>query len=152
MSSVENQAEVVADQDTVVVPLKVKTTPVKRNFTVISITRDDVDQDFKDGKFSSKTPAGAARKAAYKACKTLYKDDDDCEIKVVIKEVTKGTTSSKLYSYKASRTLATKDVDFKGATSGVKIPFKFAMNLKSLKKDATGNVTETLVTDDITVA
>lgn len=158
MSSVEGE-----QPKTIVVDLNEKTTPkdsaVKRTFTVLQVTRDDAVVDFNGGRFQSKTPAGAARKAANQVCKKLYKDEDNCEIEIVIRETTKSTpaaknAASKEYRYKASRTLNTKAVDFKGTAGAVNIPFKYAMNLKSLKKDSSGKVVEEPVpveTDGATV-
>jgi len=123
------------------------TKTTKRTFTVLSVTRNDNEQEFKGGKFQSNTPAGAARKAANQACKSLYqKEDDNITIDIVIKEITKNkagrSNQNKEYAYRATRSLNTKDVGFKGnAGTSVKIPFNFSMDLKSLKKDVAGNVT-----------
>jgi hypothetical protein len=112
----------------------------KRSFTVLRVTREGNTEEFEGGNFQSVTPAGAARKAANKACKTLYGKEEHCSIEIVIKEVTKNHPS-KEYTYRATRTKDTKDVPFKGNTGDVqKIPFNFSMNLKALKKDVKGNV------------
>jgi hypothetical protein len=120
--------------------------PKKRSFNVLRVTRDGQEEEFKSGRFHSKTPAGAARKAANQACKTLYGDEDNCSIDITIKETSRNH-SGKEYSYRATRTLNTKDVPFKGTSGQVNIPFKYAMKLNSLKKTLTG---ATVVDKDVT--
>jgi len=112
---------------------------LKRTFTVSWVTREGNTEPFDGGRYQSKTPAGAARKAANQACKTLYGKENNCSIEISIKEVTKNS-SNKDYTYKATRTLDTKDVPFKGNSGKVNIPFNFSMNLKAVKKDVTGKV------------
>ena len=115
---------------------------VKRTFTVLSVKRDGKEEDYSGKKIASYTPGGAARKSATQACKTLYGSEPHCVVDISIRETTKNATP-KEYSYRATRTLNTKDVDFKNNTGEkIKIPFKYSMTLKSLKKDAAGNVTE----------
>jgi hypothetical protein len=121
-----------ADAETEV---KIVKDSLKRNFTVVRVTSNGEVQDFVGGKFQSKTPAGAARKAANQACKTLFGDADHCSIDIFIKETTKNH-ASKEYPYRAVRALADKKVPFAGNTGKeVKIDFKYSMNLKSLKKE-----------------
>ena len=124
----------------------------KRSFSVLKVTRDGNEEDFKGGKFLSMTPAGGARKAASQACKTLYSNEDNCTIDITMKEVTRNHPS-KEYSYRATRTLNNKDVGFKGNAGEVKIFFRYSIALKSLKKDAKGNVVEEkeVVNDQSTV-
>ena len=117
----------------------------KRVFTVLYVRcqGSGEESEFKGGKYSSKTPAGAARKSANQACKILY-NETDCEIEISIKETTKNG-SSKEYTYKASRSLSKKQVEFKGSDGKVPIPFKYSMTLKSLKKSPTGEIVATAV-------
>lgn len=148
MSSAENvetaPVEVAPQTPEIVEPVPVapkKNTAAKRNFTVVSVVREGKEEDFKGGKYQAKTPAGAARKAANQACKSLY-EKENCTVEITIKETTKNHPS-KEYSYQATRTHGTKDVNFK--ESGVKIPFEFSMLLKSLKKAKNGEVVATPV-------
>ena len=155
VAATEPVAETTSDvtAETVVVvggTVSAKKAASKRSFTVLKVTREGQEQSFKGGKFHSGTPAGAARKAANQACKTLFTDLDVCEIEIGIKEVTKNGTS-KAYSYKATRKLAEKAVEFSGADSKIKIPFKYTMELKSLKCVGEKVVEET-VNEDVTVA
>jgi hypothetical protein len=120
----------------------------KRSFTVLQVIRDNKEEDFKGGKYNSRTPAGAARKAANTACKSLYGKEPLCTIDIHIKEITKHQPNvknhqSKNYGYRAVRTKDTKDVPFAGTSGKVSIPFEFSMSLRSLKKDKSGT-TETI--------
>ncbi|KAI8823795.1 hypothetical protein BJ741DRAFT_634299 [Chytriomyces cf. hyalinus JEL632] len=109
-------------------------TGVKRNFVVVYVAVDGEKKETKGGKYSSGTPAGAARKAANHACKVLFKDSPLCTIEISIREVSKAGVS-KEYSYMATRKTADKAVEFSNATQKIKIPFKYTMELKSLKQD-----------------
>lgn len=117
----------------------------KRTFTVLQVSRDGKEEEFKGGRYQSKTPAGAARKAATQACKMLYGKEEHCSIDIHIKEVTKNHPT-KEYGYRAIRTKDTKDVPFAASTGKVSIPFEFSMNLRSLKKDKADNVENETVT------
>lgn len=129
------------ENETLAVDVSKSKSQVKRVFTVLKVTHENQEGDFKGGKFQSKTPAGAARKAANQACKAIY-GNEDCTIEISIKETTKNG-SSKEYPYEATRKLNEKDVQFTGQEGGgVKIPFKYSMTLKSLKKNSKGKVVE----------
>ena len=120
-----------------------KDSAARRTFTILSVTRDGQRETLEgDHYYKSKTPGGAARKGATKACKMLYGDEPKCTIDIVIKEVTKNSSTQKPkeYPYRATRTLNNKDVPFKGQSGKVDIFFKFHMDLKSLRKDASGKV------------
>ncbi len=92
----------------------------------------------KTGKWVSKTPAGAARKAANQACRAISNGSEDpCTITITIREITRNKPE-KEYMYDATRKLSEKNVAFAGANGGVNIDFKFTMLLKSLKKSPTG--------------
>lgn len=161
MSTEQNQNnKVEGDQETLVniddaSPTETtRKTPAKRTFTVVEITRNDKEiAEEKGGKFQSKTPAGAARKAANQVCKKLWGEEDDITVDICIEEVKKQRGGKKNedkkekkkepYKYRAHRTLNTKDVDFKNSKGdAIAIGFKYAMNLKSLKKTAAGKVVE----------
>lgn len=126
-----------------------KKAPKKRTFTLVSLLLRDGSESTiaKGGKHFSKTPAGAARKAATQSCKELYgENDDDCQVDVLIKETTKNS-SSKEYFYRATRKLNNEDsespkhkVEFKGKEGAVNIKFRYSMTLKSLKKNKEGDV------------
>lgn len=152
-ASVHSQDTPAADENIITVEVKPKG-PEKRSFTVLSVIKDGREGEFKGGKFQSKTPAGAARKAANLACKALNPSDPDevITVEINIREVTKNG-SGKDYSYRATRKPGSKDVDFAGNEGGVKIVFKHEMALKSLKKSATGKVIaeEEVATDEATV-
>lgn len=138
-------------ENIITVELKPKA-PVKRSFAVVSVTHAGKESEFKGGKFHSKTPAGAARKAAGQACKAINEGSDEpCTVEIVIREVTKNGTA-KEYSYEATRQLGEKKVDFAGNEGGVNINFKYSMTLKSLKKNAAGVTiaTEDVATDEAT--
>jgi hypothetical protein len=113
---------------------KDKKKPEKRNFTILYVNdhKGEKSSFAEGGKYASKTPAGAARKAANHACKFLYKDEN-CVIEVGIKETTKNS-NGKEYAYRAERTFNQKCVEFKGSNGEIKIPFNYSMVLKSLKK------------------
>jgi|SRR6478609_1922860 len=118
----------------------------KRTFTVLSVSREGKEEEFKGGRYQSKTPAGAARKAATQACKILYGKEPQVAIDIHIKEVTKNHPSSKDYGYHAIRTKDTKDVPFAATAGKISIPFEFSMTLKSLKKEKTPSVEAEKVT------
>lgn len=127
----------------------------RRSFTVQTLTKENqpielTDKDVR--RYFSKTPAGAARKAAGYVCKKKYPEENDCTIGISMKESTKGS-SQKEYPYIATRKLSEKDVPFKGGNGNVTIPFKWSMTLKSLRKDAAGRVVEETVSlpDESTV-
>lgn len=114
----------------------------KRTFSIVKITRDGETETFAGGKYQSITPAGATRKAANQACKTLYGSEENCVIEITMKDITKNH-SNKEYTYQAIRTKNTKQVPFVG-NSGVKvqIPFEYSMKLKSLRQKKGGVVVE----------
>jgi type IV secretory pathway VirB10-like protein len=114
----------------------------KRQFTVVSVLLENGEVgDFKGGKFYSLTPSGASRKSANQACKLLF-GDKDCTVDITVQETTKSTDTKKYgnksYTYRANRTLNQKAVEFKGASGGVNIPFKFSMSLKAIKQNKKG--------------
>jgi hypothetical protein len=116
-------------------------TAVKRVFTVVSITSQDNPLEYEGGKTLSKTPAGAARKAANKACKVLFNEAETCVINIVIRETTKNS-SSKEYSYVATRTKSNDEpVKFNGTAGTVPIMFKYSLDLKSLKREVASATT-----------
>ncbi len=128
-------------------------TPVKRSFTVVSVLHEGRETDIKGGKWQSKTPAGAARKAANQACKSLSESaDEPCKVEITIREVTRNG-AEKEYSYEATRDVNEKKVDFAGNEGGVNIGFKYSMKLKSLKKNAAGQTVaaEDVGTDEATI-
>lgn len=128
-----------ADTITVDVP-QTKSGKKERSFTIVKVLRDGEEQDgFTKGRFVSKNPAGAARKAASKIFRTLFgKDDDNCQIRIVIKETTKSSSRDE-YPYTATRTLLGDDkrrsVTFKGPNAGEpkanNVGFKYDIKLKS---------------------
>ena len=129
--------------------------PAKRAFSVVRVLQADKEvPDIPSGCWKAKTPAGAARKAANEACKTLSAGSDKpCTVAIDIKEVTKNS-SAKEYSYLATRSLSEKDVKFAGGSGEVRIPFKYSMTLQSLRKNGAGQVVakeEVPTTDEATV-
>jgi len=106
----------------------------KRAFTITHVQRDGGKDasSVSGGRFMSKTPAGAARKAANQACRTF--GEDECTIQIHIRETSKNS-SKKEYKYFATRSLVgEKGVDFKTKVGEkVKVPFKYSMQLKSMK-------------------
>jgi hypothetical protein len=147
----ENQTNNDQYEQQTVTPETIEKNDDKKVFTVLSIKRDGNEENFKGGKFLNRTPGGAARKAVTQACRVLYGTETTCTVDITIKDITKNNTS-KEYSYRATRTLNKKDVDFKNNSGEkVKIPFKYSTELKSLRKDVAGNVTEEVVADTSTV-
>jgi hypothetical protein len=139
-------------ENVITVEVKPKT-PVKRSFTVVSVLHEGRETDIKGGKWQSKTPAGAARKAANQACKSLSESaDEPCRVEITIREVTRNG-AEKEYPYEATRDLNEKKVDFAGNEGGVNIGFKYSMKLKSLKKNAAGQTVaaEDVGTDEATI-
>ena len=132
----------------------------KRSFTVLTVHHDEKKAEFQGGRYQSFTPSGAARKAASEACKSLAGGSDDpITVEIVIKEVTRNR-ASKPYAYEATRKLSEKEVNFAGSSGTVKIPFKWSISLKSLKKNDKGQTVaegekeevpadETTVTEDV---
>ncbi len=141
------KADSVEDENLLTVELK-PTKAMKRSFRVVSIIHEsqECDSTAKNGRWQSKTPAGAARKGANQACKVIQNGSDEpCTIDITIREVTRNKVE-KDYSYRATRKLAEKHVDFSGANGGVNIGFKFTMILKSLKVTTTG---ETIALEEV---
>lgn len=125
----------------------------KRSFTVGTVLHEGRETEIKGGKWQSKTPAGAARKAANQACKSLSEGSDEpCKVEITIREVTRNG-AQKEYTYEATRKLNEKKVDFAGNEGGVNIGFKYSMQLKSLKKNAAGQTVaiEDVPSDEATV-
>lgn len=98
----------------------------KRSFTIINV----VGKSSKNlgGRFISRTPSGAAKKAAKRVCK-MNKIKGQCSFVVHIQETTQGS-KKKIYKYNVKKTPTSKSV----VRDGVKISFKYKVVAKSLKK------------------
>jgi hypothetical protein len=92
-----------------------------------------------DGKnrYVSKSPAGAARKAASRVFRECYKGvDEECKIYLVIRETTKDSKKTE-YSYLATRSKSNEDrvctfnKDKEGGGKSTDINFKYNVTLKS---------------------
>jgi hypothetical protein len=124
----------------------------KREFNVVRIlNHDGKEEDFKGGKYLSKTPQGAAKKVANQVCNKLYKDDPECTVDIIIKESSR-KGSGKEYGYRAVRTPNDKKVPFHNGDREVLIGFKWNMNLKSLRRLADQSVNDKNTVDETEVA
>ncbi|KAJ3371238.1 hypothetical protein GGF31_003415 [Allomyces arbusculus] len=119
----------------------------ERSFTVMQVlcTGQDTTECVK-GRFISKNPAGACRKAANKIFKKLFQDGESAPLEIHIRETTKGSKNGE-FKYSATRSLIDKrEVSFKtqdGQTTAA-IPFKYDIRVTSLngKKPAVNAVVE----------
>jgi hypothetical protein len=113
----------------------------ERTFTVVRVTKDGVEAEFKGGRFASPSPSSAARKGARHACKAY--GEGKVEIDIKMQETTKDS-GQKEYAYHAVRVPADeKDVSFKTASGvPVKVPFKFQMILHAIKPPKAAKPTE----------
>ncbi len=108
----------------------------ERSFTLVYVSKGDEKEErpeMKNGRYISRSPAGAGRKSSNKVFRTLFdKDDNNCVLYITMKETTKGSKKEE-YPYKAIRTLIDpREVSFKGAKEGkTVVPFKYDIKLKS---------------------
>jgi hypothetical protein len=89
-----------------------------------------------EGALGKRRGSAAAKKAAYRACRSFCPNaDEQCTVRVTIRETTK-QSACKEYHYEAIRQPAkeTKKVQFGGAREAVPTTFKYDMKMRSLKK------------------
>jgi len=105
----------------------------KRTFTIVKVLKSGgvtKSEENIGGKFVSRTPVGAAKKAARRVCKAS-KIHGRCSLVVSVKETTRGS-AGKTYTYKVKRELK----PLKERTivrEGKKIPFKYNITAKAIK-------------------
>ncbi|KAJ3356132.1 hypothetical protein GGF32_001678 [Allomyces javanicus] len=98
----------------------------ERSFTVTEVICSGQDtSECTKGRFISKDPAGAARKAASKIFKKLFNDGESMPFEIHVRETTKGSKNSE-FKYTATP-FKTKD----GSTTNA-IPFKYEVKVRSL--------------------
>jgi hypothetical protein len=86
----------------------------KRSFTIVSVNdrRRGKGEENMGGRYISKTPAGAARKAGSQICRKT-KIRGQCTLTLCIQETTRGS-SNKIYHYKIKRVVNEKRVEHEG--------------------------------------
>ena len=101
-----------------------------RNFSVVHVTsaKGEAKGLIKPGRYVSKTPMRAAKKAASKIC-AQHKIKGACTLVVTLKEITRGS-AHKEYVYKVKRVVKPVTVERDDA----KITFKYALIAKRVKK------------------
>jgi hypothetical protein len=102
----------------------------KRSFTVISVetTTGRVKGSANlGGRFMSKTPSGAARKAASRICRESS-IKGQCTLIVVVQETTQGS-AHKSYKYKVKRIRDPVTIKYKG---GLEITREYRTEIKSM--------------------
>ncbi|KAJ3349647.1 hypothetical protein GGF32_005342 [Allomyces javanicus] len=120
----------------------------ERSFTVTQVLCEGQDtSECVKGRFISKNPAGACRKAANKIFKKLFQDGESAPIEIHVRETTKGSKNGE-FKYTATRSLIDKrEVAFKTQTgeTTTAIPFKYDIRVTSLnnKKKTTADPVET---------
>lgn len=98
-----------------------------RSFTIESIHRANGSRvNYKDGRFISKTPAGAARKAFSKAYRATGAKGA-MALKVHVRETTRGS-AGKTFGYTVSRVAQKREV----MRDGVPVTYKFTTKVKAL--------------------
>jgi hypothetical protein len=111
----------------------------KRSFTVISVstsTKQKGKENF--GRYISKSPAGAARKAGSKVC-GMSKIRGQCTLTIALRETTQGS-KGKVYVYKVKRVVVNHKVEIDGKI----ITHKYAMKSTRIK-DKTKSTTPSIV-------
>jgi hypothetical protein len=100
----------------------------KRSFTVISVsTRNKQKGEENFGRYISKSPAGAARKAGSKVC-GMSKIRGQCTLTIALRETTQGS-KGKVYVYKVKRVVVNHKVEIAGKI----ITHKYAMKSTRIK-------------------
>ncbi len=103
----------------------------KRSFTVVSVTLKGKSKGSSHlgGRFLSSSASGAARKAATQVCRNS-RVKGQCEVKVTLKETTRGS-SGKEYKYSVKRVkLRTPQVVVR---DDVEVVYKYTTRVKALK-------------------
>lgn len=99
-----------------------------RSFTLIKAIRNGTSVSCKSGRYVSKTPAGAAKKAFSQCSKGLeVSEDSPCTMVIHIKETTK-SSNNKEFAYKVSRVYQPREV----VRNGVSIVYKYAVKVESM--------------------
>ena len=103
--------------------------PGKRSFTLAEVRRSasgaKKGKSNLGGRFESRTPAGAARKAASKVCRES-KIKGQCSLVIHVRETTAGSTG-KVFKYRVRRVVKPRTV----MRNGVKITYKYTTVIKA---------------------
>lgn len=103
--------------------------PGKRSFTLEEVRRSasgaKKGKSNVGGRFESRTPASAAKKAATRVCR-MSKIKGQCSLVVHIRETTAGS-AGKVFKYKVRRVLKPRTV----MRNGVKVTYKYATVVKA---------------------
>ena len=95
----------------------------KRSFKVINAKKKDgCSTKFKEGRYESMTPVGAAKKAFSQLCR-VKRIRGVCTLIITVQETTQGS-SGKSFTYKLSRHKLKKPITLKGATGSYKIEYE----------------------------
>lgn len=100
-----------------------------RSFTIVSVTTHTGHVKGKEnlgGRFVSRTPAGAARKAAGQICRSS-KIKGQCTLNIKLRETTRGS-KGKEYTYSVKRVRDPVTVE----RDGVEITFNYRTKVKSI--------------------
>lgn len=99
---------------------------MSRSFTIVNAISSSGGANI-GGRFISKTPAGAASKAASRICReTAIRGI--CSLEIHVQETTRGS-AGKVYMYRVSRRLNPKEVERDGKI----IEYRYEMVVKSVK-------------------
>lgn len=109
----------------------------KRSFTITRIVCNGQEStEGLKGRYLSKNPASASRKASNKMFKKLYQDGDAQPLEIHLQETTKGSKRGEFKYLCTRESVDARQVSFKtkdGANTGM-IPFKYHIHVKSLNK------------------
>jgi hypothetical protein len=100
---------------------------MSRSFTITNIQKPNGARvNYKDGRFLSATPAGAARKAFSRAYR-MMRGTGPMTLNVMVQETTRGS-AGKTFGYKVMRVAEKKTV----MRDGVPVTYKFATKVKAM--------------------
>jgi hypothetical protein len=100
----------------------------KRSFTIVSVGTKRGSKGSKNtgGRYISRTPAGAARKAVSRVCRQSA-IRGQCTLYVTVQETTRGS-AGKTFSYKVKRAVVNNKVEHEGKI----VKHKYATRVKAL--------------------